>query len=192
MENEILISPGVTIPIVYAPSRRARRLAVSIKPFKPIRISFPARISQRKAQEFLQANLEWVKKAIAQIKEIESQQSKQTPLPTINKKDAKVFLAAQLKTLANKYGFSYNRVFIRNQKTRWGSCSGHNNISLNINLVRLPQELQDYVLLHELVHTKIKNHSQKFWSELDKYVFEAKKTAKKLRNHSLSIFHCAA
>ena len=192
MENDILTTSGLSVPVVFVKSARARRLVVSIKPFKPIRVSFPARVSQKKAQEFLQSNMEWVKKAIAKIKEIESQRANQTVLPAINKNDAKAVLTARLKSLAAEYGFSYNRVFIRNQKTRWGSCSGSNNISLNVNLVRLPAELQDYVILHELVHTKIKNHSRRFWSELDKYVADSKKTAKRLRKHGLSLFQCAA
>jgi predicted metal-dependent hydrolase len=179
-------------PVVFNKSFRARRLTVSIKPFKPIRVTFPARVSQGKAQEFLESNIEWVKKAILKMKEIEKQTPAKIDLPKINKTQAKIFLTSQLRFLADKYNFTYNKVFIRNQKTRWGSCSGGNNINLNINIVRLPEELQDYILLHELVHTRIKNHSRKFWNELDRYVANSKLIAKKLRNHSLSLLHYAA
>ncbi|MHC4325449.1 MAG: M48 metallopeptidase family protein, partial [Planctomycetota bacterium] len=66
------------------------------------------------------------------------------------------------------------------------SCSAKNNISLNINLARLPDELRDYVILHELVHTRIKNHSKKFWAELDKVIGGgAKELSKKLRKYRL-------
>ncbi len=180
------------INIVYVKSVRARRLSVTVGPFKPVRVTFPVRVTLRKAQEFLESKLEWVKKAVKQMKEVELQTANRPALPKINKNNARVVLKSQLKFLADKHNFSYNRVFIRNQKTRWGSCSSKNNINLNINLVRLPQEFQDYVILHELVHTRIKNHSRKFWSELDKYVGQSKKIAKKLRNHTLNMFHCAA
>jgi predicted metal-dependent hydrolase len=92
-------------------------------------------------------------------------------------------LIDRLNRLAQRHGFRYNRVFVRNQKTRWGSCSALNNISLNINLVRLPQELIDYTILHELVHTRIKNHSRRFWQELDKILGDAKQIDKKLSEY---------
>jgi len=89
--------------------------------------------------------------------------------------------------LAKIYNFKYARASIRNQKTKWGSCSAKNNISLNINLVGLPDQLRDYVILHELVHTGIKNHSKKFWTELDKYTAgSAKELSKKLRKYRLT------
>ena len=69
----------------------------------------------------------------------------------------------------------------------WGSCSEKNNINLNINLVRLTEELMDYVILHELVHLKVKNHSKQFWAELDKYVGNAKELDKKLKKHRLGL-----
>jgi len=187
-----MLSNSENINITYVKSVRARRLSITIGPFKPVRVTFPVRVSLRRAQEFLESKLEWVKKTVNQMKEIEPQTAIQPALPKINKNNARITLTTQLKLLADKHKFSYNRVFIRNQKTRWGSCSSKNNINLNINLVRLPQEFQDYVILHELVHTRIKNHSRKFWSELDKYVGQSKKIAKKLRNHSLNMFHCAA
>ena len=180
------------IPVIFHKSFRARRLTISIKPFKPVRITYPARVSQKKAEDFLKTNIEWVKKAIMKMREIEKQTPAKVDLPVINKNNARIYLTSRLKYLAEKFNFSYNKVFIRNQRTRWGSCSGTNNINLNINLVRLPQELMDYVLLHELVHTKIKNHSSKFWNELDRYVANSKSVAKLLRKHSLSMLHYAA
>jgi predicted metal-dependent hydrolase len=89
--------------------------------------------------------------------------------------------------LAQKHGFKYNKLFIRNQGTRWGTCSSKNNISLNMNLIRLPQELQDYAILHELVHTKHKNHSKKFWAEMDKLVRDAKKLRKRMKEYRLGV-----
>ncbi|MFC2022976.1 M48 family metallopeptidase [Chloroflexota bacterium] len=106
----------------------------------------------------------------------------------IDRVKAKALLAIRLKRLAKDNGYSYNRVFIRNQKTRWGSCSIKNNISLNMKLVNLPDELIDYVVLHELVHTRRKDHSKAFWLEMDKLVGNGKKMALRLRKYGLGLF----
>jgi len=102
--------------------------------------------------------------------------------------EAKTLLTRRLQQLAKNHGFSYNRVFIRNQKTRWGSCSSKNNISLNMKLVKLPDELIDYVILHELVHTCKKDHSKAFWAEMDKLVGNGKKMAAQLKNYSIGLY----
>jgi predicted metal-dependent hydrolase len=65
-------------------------------------------------------------------------------------------------------------VSIRDHKTKWGNCSRKNAISLNTKLVALPKDLMDYVILRELVHTRIHSHSSRFWDELDKYVGNGK------------------
>ena len=105
----------------------------------------------------------------------------------IDRAESKRKLTRRLRHLARKYGFTYNRVFIRNQKTRWGSCSSKNNISLNIETVRLPQELMDYVILHELVHTRFKNHSNGFWAELSRLVGDGKSMASRLSEYGLGL-----
>jgi predicted metal-dependent hydrolase len=74
---------------------------------------------------------------------------------------------------------------MRNQRTRWGSCSNKNNINLNMKLIRLPDEMIDYVLLHELVHTRIKNHTKDFWRELDRFVGDAKAKNKRLKAYKI-------
>jgi len=81
--------------------------------------------------------------------------------------EAKLFLPNRAKYLADKFGFTLNRVTVRDVRSRWGSCSSEKNISLNIHLMRLPEHLRDYIILHELCHTKHLNHSSKFWDLLN-------------------------
>ena len=66
-------------------------------------------------------------------------------------------------------------------KTRWGSCTAKNNINLNMLMTYLPKKIQDYVILHELLHTRIKNHSKGFWLELDRFTGNAKGSQKELK-----------
>lgn len=83
------------------------------------------------------------------------------------RREAKSFLPGRIAWLAHAYGFHFSGVSIKNLKTRWGSCATTGNINLNLHLMRLPDHLIDYVLLHELAHTKEHNHGPNFWKTLD-------------------------
>jgi hypothetical protein len=182
--TKILPSIG---PVTFRKSARARRLSITIKSDQAIKVTIPRGISQATAQDFLLSRAGWVKKHLSKIKKLQ-QGNSPVNLKPIEREKAKAILTERLSYLAGEYGFRYNRVFIKNQKTIWGSCSGKNNINLNMNLIRLPVELRDYVLLHELVHTRIKNHSKKFWAELDKYVGgRAKELRKEMRGYRLRV-----
>jgi hypothetical protein len=109
-------------------------------------------------------------------------------LPTIEKAEARKILETKLAELAQLHNFQYNRVSIRNQRTRWGSCSSKNNISLNMKLLHLPEQLIDYILLHELVHTRVKNHSKDFWNELETVVPNARIMDNKLKEYQYCLF----
>ncbi len=99
--------------------------------------------------------------------------------------EAKTLLPVRLAELAELYDFKYNRVTIRNNRRNWGSCSSQNNISLNLQMIKLPDELIDYILLHELVHTEIKNHSANFWNRLNEITNNrARELAGKVRQYS--------
>ncbi len=99
--------------------------------------------------------------------------------------EAKQILPARLQELAKTHGFNYQKVTIRNNRRNWGSCSSKNNISLNLQMMKLPDELIDYILLHELVHTEIKNHSPAFWKRLDEVTGNrAKELARQVRKYS--------
>lgn len=106
-------------------------------------------------------------------------------LTQIYRNEAHLLLPGRLKELAEKHGFDYNKVSIRNNKRNWGSCSSRNNISLNLQMMKLPDELIDYILLHELVHTEIKNHSEKFWQKLDQVTeYRARELAREVKKYS--------
>lgn len=104
------------------------------------------------------------------------------------KVEAKQFLPDQVKHLAAKFNFNYNKLALKNIKSRWGSCSVKNNINLSIHLMRIPDHLIDYVILHELVHTLHHNHSKRFWTMLDKVTGGAKILDKELRKYRIAIY----
>ena len=97
--------------------------------------------------------------------------------------EAKVILPQRLKSLGALHSYSYKELKIRKLTTRWGSCSSHNVITLSYYLMQLPWELIDYVMLHELMHTKYLNHSPEFWQALEELVPSAKALQKTIRSY---------
>ena len=103
------------------------------------------------------------------------------------KKSAQAYLPPLLDELAGHYGFKYKKVKITGSKSRWGSCSALGSINLSCYLMLLPPHLMDYVLLHELVHTKEMNHGPKFWDILNELTEGRAKTLRaELRNFRTS------
>jgi hypothetical protein len=169
--------------ISYESSQRAQRVNVTVKSPRFVRVAVPHGVSWRTAERFVATHRLWIKKQ--QLK-LRSGSTKILLAPPENSVAAKAEISQRLTELAEAFGFQYGQVSFRNQKTRWGSCSRKNNISLNLKLVRLPQHLQDYILLHELVHTRVKNHGPRFWQHLDTVTnAKAKVLARELRQYRL-------
>ncbi|MFC1914980.1 M48 family metallopeptidase [Chloroflexota bacterium] len=176
-------------PVLFKHSKRAKRIRISLKPFEGVRVVVPDRWPFKKAEEFVHTKIEWIQKHLHKIRQYEKENKLMSAaLANIDREKAKLKLTGRLKYLAEKHGLTYNRVFIRNQKTRWGSCSHRNNISLNMKIFLLPEELMDYVILHELTHTRVKNHSNKFWDELNILVDDGKGMSSKLREYGAGRF----
>ena len=145
----------------------------------------------RRAEKIVNLKKSWIEKVLVKTRKIEEGQKKVLKTDIDIKSSAvrkKIIL--RLDELSKEYGFTYNRVFIRNQKTRWGSCSNKNNINLNRKLIYLPDELSDYVILHELLHTRIKNHSKTFWVELGK-VLQKKELYKSENDQEINFYKYA-
>jgi len=174
--------------VKFVPSRRAKYINITVRPFKGVRVTVPRGVAISQAREFALSRQNWINKHIKEARQLEKAHLKfLSRSEPIDKKKARQRLVHKLDTLAANHGFTYNKVFIRNQKTRWGSCSAQNNLSLNINLIWLPDELISYVILHELVHTRIKNHSAKFWNALEKIKPNAKSLRRELGDYSFML-----
>ncbi|MCU7492857.1 MAG: M48 family metallopeptidase [Bacteroidota bacterium] len=94
---------------------------------------------------------------------------------------AENYIPQRVREIAQKYGFFVNRISIRGQKTRWGSCSRGNNLSFNFRLMAYNRDIIDYVIVHELCHTKEMNHSKRFWALVEKIVPDYKALRKELK-----------
>ena len=101
------------------------------------------------------------------------------------RRQAKAYLPGRLAELATLHGFQYNTLRIKHNSSNWGSCSSKGNINLNLNLMRVPQELQDYVMLHELCHLKYLNHSPQFHALLESVCPGHREKQRLLKNYKL-------
>ncbi|OGH96896.1 MAG: hypothetical protein A2039_00080 [Candidatus Melainabacteria bacterium GWA2_34_9] len=168
--------------------KTAKNLRIILKPNKPPRITVPFRIPFKTAEDFIHSKMFWIKENIEKLKQIENKKKPLDEKAIENLRlEAKNYIPERVKQLSEKHNLSYNRVFIKNLKSRWGSCSAKNNINLNLHLMSLPHQLIDYVILHELAHTKEKNHGKNFWNLLSSLVVEARELNKELKKYSINL-----
>jgi predicted metal-dependent hydrolase len=118
-----------------------------------------------------------------QISDIDIQSSAKTACLEALRRQSKALLTNRTAELAQEHGFKYKQVRIKSLKSRWGSCSRAGIINYNLYLIQLPWELIDYVILHELSHTKFMSHDKKFWDELGSHVADPKAYRKRIRKY---------
>ncbi len=165
---------------------RCRRISLRVSPCGGVTVSLPWICSYSTAIAFIEANKAWV------LKTMEKQKAKIGAEAEVSREEiealrkrAKAELPVRLAELAEEYSFRYNQVRIKHNSSNWGSCSRKGNINLNLNLVRLPDELRDYVLLHELCHLRIPDHSPKFHALLESLCPEHRRKQKALKEYKL-------
>ena len=158
--------PGVPAAVVFVRQRRARHYILRVRDDGVVRVTVPWRGSRAEAARFLMERREWV----ARERHRRALMREAVQLPAEFEAHLRTRAASELPSrlheLARLHGFAAPAVSIRNQRTRWGSCSPSGRISLNWRLVQVPPAVCDYVLLHELTHLRHLNHSARFWREL--------------------------
>lgn len=149
--------------VLFRKRKGARRISIRVHPVRGVSVSVPYMVPFMAAEAFFRLKLDWVMSTMARQKEQHRDFTPASPLEIeALRSQAKRELPARLAELAARYGFEYNKVTIKHNATNWGSCSTRNNINLNLNIVRLPRVLQDYILLHELCHLRHHDHGQAF------------------------------
>ena len=162
MASKIMMDPEIG-EVTFRKSARSRSMSIRVHPVKGVSVTVPYMVPYAVAQLFFQARRNWVIATIAKQKDKLSNvhMPSEEEIEDLRKK-AKAQLPPRLALLAQRYGFVYNRVSIKHNASNWGSCSSKGNINLNINIVRLPLVLQDYVLIHELCHLRHQDHGHAF------------------------------
>ena len=160
--SKIIIDPEIG-EVTFRKSARGRRVAIRVHPVRGVTVSVPALVPYAAAMAFFKLKRQWVLDVVRRQKD----RFKDTPVASSSeieelRRQAKSELPPRLAELAERYGFIYNKVTIKHNSSNWGSCSARNNINLNLNIVRLPKVLQDYVLLHELCHLRHHDHGHAF------------------------------
>ncbi len=169
-------------------NKKARRFI-----FRADRDGLMLTCSQRAREHDIHEAIGKIRPRLRRLLEVEKDRSEEKPTPEMLHglvSKAVQTLPQRLEELAREHGFSYNKVTVRVTYSRWGSCSATHNISLSAFIIILPEHLQDYVMLHELCHTREMNHSPKFWELLDKHV-EGRNMLyrQEMRNYKITSLH---
>jgi predicted metal-dependent hydrolase len=142
----------------------ARRYLIRVRPDGSVRVTLPRWGSRRHAELFAEQQRHWIERQRAQLRTRARHRITYTPeaIRELRRRAARE-LPEQLLRLAARHGLDVSRISVRNQRSRWGSCSPSGHICLNWRLVLMPDAVRDYVLIHELMHVRRLDHSRHFW-----------------------------
>ena len=166
--SEIIYQDEQIGPVRLCKSVRARRISVRVHPIKGVSVTVPRFLPFAAGMVFFRSRRDWV------LAVLERQRAQGVSRETLSEGEieamraqAKRELPPRLAELAALHGFTYNKVFIKNNASNWGSCSAKGNINLNLRLVAVAPRLRDYVILHELCHLRHPNHGPGFHALLE-------------------------
>ena len=156
---------------------KRKTLAIEIRPDMRVVVRAPEKIPQNEIIKFVEEKQNCIKKHLVQMYFKAEENKKQKKEPALTNADIEKLCQKALSVIPDKVkyyaeimGVTYGRITIRNQKTRWGSCSSKGNLNFNCLLMLMPDKVLDYVVVHELCHLKQMNHSKKFWKEVERYM----------------------
>lgn len=186
MQKEIVVRDQA-VAYTLKRSRRARRVRLAVYHDGSVVITAPYGINEAFAERFIREKSQWLFSKIAFFKKV-----KAVPVPRARRGDYKKYkeqayelALARLNYFSGLYQIPFGKVTIRNQKTRWGSCSRKGNLNFNYKLVLLPPRVADYIIVHELCHIKEFNHSKKFWTLVAQTIPEYRALRRQLRRSGL-------
>ena len=177
----------------YTVIRSGRKtVAIQLNQDLTVTVRAPWRASQSEIERILQEKKPWIEKHLAQMRRgMEHYDATGTEGGADEERrelanKALKYIPERVAYFSKIIGVTYGRITIRNLKTRWGSCSSAGNVNFNYQLYYLPDELLDYVVVHELAHRRHMNHSKEFWSEVARYCPDYRARRKQLKEYQLA------
>ena len=186
-DKKVITLQNRSVEYVLKVSARARMLRLAVYRGGEFVVTAPRHASESSIEKFIVQKSQWVLDKIDHAARLGPAVPRLVPKGS--RADYKKYKEQALALATGKtaefnrfYGFSYNRISIRNQKTRWGSCSKNGNINYNYRIALLPEPLADYLVVHELCHLGQMNHSRKFWDLVAKTIPDYKERRRALRS----------
>lgn len=150
---------------------RSRSLKIIVHKDGSVVLTAPKRTSERRLKSFLAKNESWVLGKLKKIAEMDEDLINYSQSHFLAyKKEAEELIARKVDFWSAQYEVEYNKIVIKKMKTRWGSCSSKGNLNFNYKLFFLPEDLQDYIIVHEICHLFEMNHSNRFWTLVEKCI----------------------
>lgn len=170
-----------------------KTISLQIKPDGRIELKAPIQMDSVQIQEFLNKKSGWIKKHMQEVQDYQKQMSNIKPFTT---EEISILANQALKVIPERVayfseiiGVTYGRITIRNQKSRWGSCSSKGNLNFNCLLMMTPPEVLDSVIVHELCHRRHMNHSKEFYAEIYRVFPEYDKWNKWLKENGALLIY---
>ncbi len=155
--------------IPYQIIRSSRKtISIEITPEGRVLVRCPRRVSDREAAAFVQQKSRWIREHLKKYENRPVSPKLTADQLRILADQALSWFPPRTGYLASRVGVTYGRITIRAQRTRWGSCSSQGNLNFNCLLMLAPEDVRDYVIIHELCHRKEMNHSPRFWAEVER------------------------
>ncbi len=175
------------IPVIVRRHAGARRFVLRVRNNGTVVVTIPKYGSAERATAWVQGHTRWIAEQLSRLPtaptEISKPRSRQQYI--LHRAAANRLVKTLLMILNEQYHFRYHKVTIRNQSSRWGSCSQRGNLSFNYKIVFLPAALQEYIVAHELCHLREMNHSARFWKLVSISIPDYSVRRKELRAHRL-------
>ena len=165
--------------VIVRKNSLVRGIKITVSTSGRLQMSVPRYTSEFLAKRFLNSNREAIREKLP-VKNPNEQRARDYQKKVLMRK-AREYLPYRLEYYAKLYNYDYNKCRLTHANTRWGSCSSNRTISLNIGLMKVPEVLRDYVILHELAHLNHMDHSKSFWSEVGSHDKNYKNHEKKLK-----------
>ena len=166
---------------------RRRTLALQVRQSGEVVVRAPLFVREQEVRRFVEEHLAWIEKQQRKLACAAEQRREIQPLSKAElsglTEQARRELTERARLFAPRVGVTYGRISIRHQKTKWGSCSSKGNLNFNCLLMLAPEEVRDYVVVHELCHRKQMNHSEAFWAEVERVLPEYRQARKWLKTH---------
>ena len=172
------------LQIHFVRMRRARRYVMRLRPDGNLRVTIPRGGSKAEAIRFADRHRAWAERQRARLL------AARRP-PAVDRElraRAVHMLPPRVRALAAQHGLTVGRVTIRDQRSRWGSCSPSGHIALNYRLLLMPEDVREYILVHELMHLRQPNHSRKFWRLVEAAFPRFREAERWLRTNGPSLF----